>query len=213
MTVPLSRLASPARDWPNPITMKTKITLFVLIACLFAGMTIPATSVRADECIFAHSNLVAWCIVPYDTKKRGPEECAAMLNRLGIKKLAYDWRAEHVPTFDSEVSAMKRHGVDLTAWWFSSSLNSNAVTILDCIKRNNIHPQLWVCMESGEHLRWNQAFESTPDAQAKHVARIVARVKPIAAEAAKLGCQIALYNHGSWAGVPENQIEIIERLK
>jgi sugar phosphate isomerase/epimerase len=68
-------------------------------------------------------------------------------------------------------------------------------------------------MEGGPHLRLNQAFENTPAAQVAHVARIAARVKPIAVEAAKLGCQVALYNHGGWGGVPENQIQIIERLK
>lgn len=33
-----------------------------------------------------------------------------MLERLGIKKIAYDFRAEHVPTFDAEV------GRNETAW-------------------------------------------------------------------------------------------------
>ena len=190
-----------------------KATPFVLVACLLAGMTLPATPVRAESGIFAHDNLVAWCIVPFDTKKRGPEERAAMLEKLGIRKLAYDWRAEHIPAFDAEVAALKRHGAEMTAWWFPGSLNSNAVAILDCIKRNNIHPQLWACMEGGPHLRLNEAFEKTPEAQAAHIARVVARTKPIAAEAAKLGCQVALYNHGGWGGIPENQIKIIEQLK
>ena len=163
--------------------------------------------------LFARTNLAAWCIVPFDAKKRGPEERAAMLELLGLKKLAYDWRAEHIPTFDAEVAAMKRHGVEMTAWWFPGGLNAEARAILDCIKRNDIHPQLWVMLEGGSHLRWNKAFESTPAAQAAHVERLVAGVKPIAAEAAKLGCKVALYNHGGWFGVPENQIQIIERLK
>ena len=34
--------------------------------------------------IFARTNLVAWCIVPFDAKKRGPEERAEMLSRLGF---------------------------------------------------------------------------------------------------------------------------------
>jgi len=68
-------------------------------------------------------------------------------------------------------------------------------------------------LESGEHLRLDQAFESTPAAQSAHIERMVTAVKPIAAEAAKLGCQVALYNHGGWMGVPENQLEIIRRLK
>jgi sugar phosphate isomerase/epimerase len=185
---------------------------FVLaVASLLVAGSAPATPAATG--LFARTNLVAWCIVPFDTKKRGPEERGRMLERLGLKKLAYDWRAEHVPTFDAEVAAMKRHGVELTAWWFPGALNADARAILDCIKRNDIHPQLWVMLEGGPHLRWDKAFESTPAAQVAHVERMVAGVKPIAAEAAKLGCQVALYNHGGWFGVPENQIQIIERLK
>ncbi len=78
--------------------------------------------------IFARENLVAWCIVPFDTKKRGPEERAAMLERLGIKRLAYDYRAEHIPTFDAELDALKNHGIELTAWWFPTVLNDVRAT-------------------------------------------------------------------------------------
>jgi sugar phosphate isomerase/epimerase len=163
--------------------------------------------------IFAKENLAAWCIVPFDAKKRGPKERAAMLERLGLTMLAYDYRAEHIPTFDAEIAALKRHHIKLLAWWFPGGLNSEARAILDCIKRNDVHPQLWVMLEGGPHLRWEQALERTPEAQAAHVARLVAAAKPIAAEAAKLGCQVALYNHGGWFGVPENQIQILERLR
>jgi len=38
--------------------------------------------------LFGRTNLVAWCIVPFDGRKRGPEERAAMLERLGIKSFA-----------------------------------------------------------------------------------------------------------------------------
>src|SRR5947209_1079710 len=31
--------------------------------------------------LFARDNLIAWCIVPFDSKRRGPEERAAMLER------------------------------------------------------------------------------------------------------------------------------------
>jgi len=186
------------------------VFVFAVASLLGAG---PASAAPAAAGLFARTNLVAWCIVPFDTKKRGPEERGQMLEKLGIKKLAYDWRAEHIPTFDAEVAAMKRHGVDMTAWWFPGALNAEAQAILDCIKRNDIHPQLWVMLEGGPHLRLDKAFEATPEAQAAHVERMVAGVKPIAAEAAKLGCQVALYNHGGWFGIPENQIQIVERLK
>ena len=99
-----------------------------------------------SEGLFSKTNLVAWCIVPFDSQKRGPEARAEMLERLGIHRLAYDWRAEHIPTFDSEVAAMRKHHIDITAWWFPAALNAEAKAILDCIERNQIHPQLWVTM-------------------------------------------------------------------
>ncbi|MFM8401637.1 MAG: hypothetical protein ACKOAH_27755, partial [Pirellula sp.] len=46
--------------------------------------------------MFKEQNLVAWCIVPFDSQKRNPEQRAQMLDQLGIKRLAYDYRAEHV---------------------------------------------------------------------------------------------------------------------
>src|SRR4051794_31924402 len=61
-----------------------------------------APSTSDDTSIFRRDNLIAWCIVPFDAKKRGPEERAEMLARLGFKHFAYDYRAEHVPTFDAE---------------------------------------------------------------------------------------------------------------
>ena len=88
--------------------------------------------------LFARTNLVAWCIVPFDSKKRGPEERAAMLERLGLRRFAYDYRAEHIPTFEAEIEALRRHGIALTAWWFPTTLNDEARNILEVLKRNNL---------------------------------------------------------------------------
>lgn len=174
---------------------------------LAAGLTV-AGSVRAALPAagnFSRTNLVAWCIVPFDAQKRGPEERAAMLDRLGVKRLAYDWRAEHIPTFDAEVAAMRQHGIELTAWWFPAALNDEAKAILACLERNKIHPQLWVTMGT----------EPEPDA-AKLAAKIdgaVTTLTPICEAAAKLGCTVALYNHLGWFGEPANQVAIITKLR
>src|SRR4051812_20241643 len=67
------------------------------ILALIGGLLGPARAQEPGrEGLFGRDNLVAWCIVPYDGKKRGPEERAAMLDRLGFRRFAYDWRAEHV---------------------------------------------------------------------------------------------------------------------
>src|SRR5262245_22435418 len=122
---------------------------FALLFLCLIGIVFPPRFGTAQETVppaklFAQDNLVAWCIVPFDGKKRGPEERAAMLKRLGFTKFAYDYRAEHVPTFDAEMDALKKQGIELTAWWFPQTLNAEARQILDVLKRHNLKTQLWV---------------------------------------------------------------------
>lgn len=154
--------------------------------------------------IWQRDQLVAWCVVPFDAKKRGPEERAAMLAGLGIRRLAYDYRSEHVPTFDAEMEALKRHGIELTAWWFPTDMNDEAKLILDVLKRHDIKTQLWVTGGGGP-------VSSEAEQQAR-VASEAARIGRIAKAAAEIDCQVALYNHGGWFGDPENQIAIIKAL-
>lgn len=54
---------------------------------------------------FARDQLVAWCIVPFDSADRSPQERVEMLERLGLRRVAYDWRDRHVPTFEDEIVA------------------------------------------------------------------------------------------------------------
>jgi hypothetical protein len=159
---------------------------------------------KSTSNIFAPGNLMAWCIVPFDAKKRGPVERAQMLKKLGITKLAYDYRAEHIPTFDAEVEALKTNDIELAAWWFPGTLNDEARVILDVIKRHKVHPQLWIT--------GGGSTTKDPAEQEARVAAEASRLRPIALAAAECGCKIALYNHGGWFGEPENQIAIIERL-
>ena len=45
-----------------------------------------AAAAEATAKLFRRDNLVAWCIVPFDSKKRGPVERVAMLERLGFRR-------------------------------------------------------------------------------------------------------------------------------
>lgn len=171
------------------------------IPSLAAGLFLAAPPLPAEIPLLERGNLAAWCIVPFDAKKRGPEERAAMLKRLGITRLAYDWRDEHVPTFDAEVEAMKRHRIEITAWWMPGVLDDNARKIIDVIRRHDIHPQWWVMIGDPD----------APDQEAK-VEAAAAQLRPLALEARTLGCQLALYNHGGWFGEPENQLAIVRAL-
>jgi sugar phosphate isomerase/epimerase len=176
------------------------LLLSSLVVCLSLPVHAEEPTKPADP--FARENLVAWCIVPFDAKKRGPAERVEMLQKLGFKKYAYDWRAEHLPTFDEEVGLLKKAGIELTAVWFPANLGPDAQKLLAVIKKHELKTQLWVTM--GEPAGTDQAAKVVAAAKV---------IRPIAEEAEKLGCSVALYNHGGWFGEPENQVAIIEALK
>ncbi|HMC09661.1 MAG TPA: DUF6797 domain-containing protein, partial [Pirellulaceae bacterium] len=92
-----------------------------------------------------------------------------------------------------------------TAWWFPQTLNAEARQILDVLNRHKIKTQLWVT-GSGAATKSNEE-------QAARIKTEAARIRSIAEEAAKIGCTVALYNHGGWFGEPENELAIIEELK
>src|SRR5262245_32084639 len=173
-----------------------------LMAMCFLMVLVPAIARAQPKDIYAQDNLVAWCIVPFDAKKRGPAERVEMLQTLGFKKYAYDWRAEHLPSFDDEVALLKKTKIELTAVWFPANLGADAQKLLAVIKKHELKPQLWETL----------ADRPGTDKAAK-VESAAKVLKPIAEEAAKLGCSVALYNHGGWFGEPENQVAVIEALK
>ncbi|WP_197905124.1 sugar phosphate isomerase/epimerase family protein [Gemmata obscuriglobus] len=140
--------------------------------------------------------------MPFDAKKRGPAERVEMLQKLGFKRYAYDWRTEHLPTFDEEVALLKKAGIELTAVWFPANLGTDAQKLLAVLKKHDIKTQLWITM--GDPGGTDQA------AKVENAAKVL---RPVAEAAAKQGCTVGLYNHGGWFGEPENQIVVIELLK
>ena len=203
-------LASPpppqnARRMRLPCPLRFLFALIILPLAAHPARLPAAPAAPGAGDAWVREDVVAWCIVPYDALKRDSAARAAMLNRLKIRRLAYDWRAEHVTSFDTEVATMTKHGIEIVAWWFPTQLDANARLILDVIARHKIHPQLWVTGSGAP----------TKSAEEQH-ARIeseIVRLRPIVDAAAKLGCQVGLYNHGGWFGEPENQLAILERLR
>ncbi|HOX57695.1 MAG TPA: sugar phosphate isomerase/epimerase [Candidatus Paceibacterota bacterium] len=191
-------------------TLMQVILCLLIWTCASASLVFraaePVLPNKGDYRLFARTNLAAWCIVPFDAKARGPEERAAMLEKLGLKLFAYDYRANHIPTFDAEIEALRRHDVRLLAWWFPWEMNDEARLILDVLRRHNLRGvQLWVS-GGGQPTRNHAEQEARVEAEA-------ARIRLIAEAGAKLGSPVALYNHGAWLGDPENQIAVIEFLR
>jgi hypothetical protein len=182
--------------------------VILLLIFLFTGGAGATPGHRGTANMFARSNLVAWCIVPFDVKERGPVERARMLNKLGITRLAYDWREKHIPTFDAELEALKKHNIQLQAFWLMSGPSpendKNLKIILNLLKRHRVKTQIWLMVVGIEGL----------DGMS-HTEKITAHAQPvryIARQAAAIGCSVGLYNHGGWYGEPENQLAIIDHL-
>jgi sugar phosphate isomerase/epimerase len=168
-----------------------------LVASLLAT---PAAAPPAKD-PFTRDNLVAWCAVPFDKKNRTPAERAAMLQKLGFTKFAYDWRAQHLPTFDAEVGELKKRNIELTAVWFPANLGPEARQLLAVIEKHRLKTQLWVTMG-----------DPPGDTLTARVNAAAGVIGPIADAADKLGCTVALYNHGGWFGEPIHQLAVIEAL-
>ena len=141
-----------------------------------AGQPMQAT---APASLWRHDNLVAWTVVPFDAKTRGPEERAQMLQNLGFKHFAYDWRDKDIPAFDAEIEAIQKHGIDLLGWWFPFDAGDpRAKATLEVFKPHNIRPQLWVPQSFSD-------FPKTPEEWAKLLPKGVVMPKT-AEEAEKL---------------------------
>src|SRR2546423_10255495 len=104
-------------DWRRTIFVLAMVAVTIAVAgAVVRGRG--AAEEKVSEGLYARKNLVAWCIVPFDAKKRTPAQRAEMLDRIGLHRYAYDWRAEHLPTFDQELGELEKHHVELTAVWF-----------------------------------------------------------------------------------------------
>ena len=137
----------------------------------------------------------------------GPEERARMLQELGFKKFAYDWREQHLQDFPSEVKALKQQGVALTSvwWWIDGQgddlLGEGNRRLLHYMDSLDISCDIWMSFD-------DRFFEGL-DEQAMLEKATQALIE-LNEEASTVGASLQLYNHGSWFGDPRNQIKIIE---
>lgn len=141
-------------------------------------------------------NLAAWCIVPFDSKPRTPEERAIMLKELGVTRCAYDWRDQHVAEFEEEILQYKKHGIEFFAFW------SEHPKAFELFRKHDIHPQIWRMMS-----------QPKGDSQEAMVAAAAASMDALAKRTAAIGCKLGLYNHGGWSGEPKNMVAVCKRLR
>ena len=149
------------------------------------------------ESPFQQSNLVAWCIVPFDAAERSPEERARMLSELGISKFAYDWRRQHVEEFEREIIACQKEGIEFFAFW---NEHPEAFRLFE---KYGMQPQIWKTLRS----------PASGLAQSERIAAAGTAFLPLVEKTRQMGSKLGLYNHGGWGGEPENLVAVIEWLR
>ena len=164
--------------------------------CLCLSLALCKIAVGEEPELFDRSNLVAWCIVPFDAAERSPEERAAMLAELGLSKCAYDWRERHVPEFEREILAYRKHGLEFFAFW------GEHPAAFALFKKYGLHPQVWQTAPSPEG-----------STDAERVAASVRMLTPLAERTKALECPLGLYNHGGWGGEPANLVAVTKAFR
>jgi len=159
--------------------------------------------------LFDQSNLVAWCIVPFDALERSPEQRARMLQELGIPAMAYDYRDAHLASFPQEIRTLKDHQIELRAVWLwvdprgKDVLGASGRRVFEVLDSTGTRTEIWVGMPEN-------AFAGLPDPESLELA--LSALRTIMEEARKIGCSLALYNHGGWYGEPRNLVRMAEEL-
>ncbi len=169
---------------------------------------LPSLDNKARE-LLAPANLLAWCIIPYDSKNRTPAERLVMLKELGFTQYVWDWRQQHLKDFPEEIALSRKAGIAIKAAWLWMDERSDKVgqlsesnrAVIDAIKQAKQPIDYWVGFAPN-------VFEGLDDAA--RVSKGAAIVSYLCEIATATGSRVALYNHGDWVGEPENQVKIIK---
>jgi hypothetical protein len=201
-------------------TQTFRYTLGRLRATVAVAATIAVTTLilegntTARGILFARENLIAWCIIPFDSMHRTALERAQMLKRLGIGRLAIDWRAKDIPHFDEEIATLRKNHITIQAFWLrgnmyperkrASSPDGNVEVVLAALKRNKLGTQIWDPFDADEE------FMSL--SEPARLTRATEAVRYLAIRAQEINCSVAIYSHGGWMGEPENELKVVDQV-
>ncbi|MCP4943721.1 MAG: hypothetical protein GY924_17330 [Planctomycetaceae bacterium] len=113
-----------------------------------------------------------------------------------MARVAYDWRAEHVPTFEEEIQEYKKHDIEFFAFW------SWHDALEPLIAKYQIRPQIWLMLPGVGDKADSEKVQAAAEA-----------LRPMVEKTAKLGLRLGLYNHGGWGGEPENLAAVCKYLR
>jgi sugar phosphate isomerase/epimerase len=114
-----------------------------------------------------------------------------------------------LPSFPEEIRVLQDQGIALRAVWLWADprqedvLGAAGRTVLEVLGSTGTRTELWVGMPE-------DAFTGLAEEQSLELA--LSALREIREEAGKIGCAVALYNHGGWYGEPRNLVRMVEAL-
>ncbi|GIG53970.1 phosphotransferase [Demequina activiva] len=170
------------------------------------------------------ARIAAARIVSSDLEDRSPQQRAAMLTRLGLTRIIWDWREEHALRFAAEMDALEAADISVVGLWCPLPLGEPGAPDADValglvdphvraqveqLRRRGSRPDLWTCVEFGQE---GTPARLSPAMQRARVRRVADHLEPLARLALDADMCLALTNHLGWFGEPENQVEVVEEL-
>lgn len=165
---------------------------------------------KPSKNIFAKENLVAWCVVPFDSRKRTPAERTRMLKELGFTGLAWDWRQQHLPLLEEEIALLRKADIDLKAVWCwidgksTGELGQANDQLLATLERTGARTEIWISFAA-------PFFAGLTDDE--KISKGALTIAHLYKKASAIGCSVSLYNHGDWFGEPRNMVKILRHLE
>lgn len=166
-------------------------------------------SSEAAEALYAVDNLTAWLVMFTDSVNRTPEERAEMVAQFGFKRVGFEAFKKYVPILEQQMDAYAKRNIKVTSVYVvveteTPSQEEHVIQILDVLQRRGETPQIWAMFGRG-------SFESTTDEERNR--KLVAAFSDLAKCVDTAGCELALYNYGSWFGKLDVQLAVIEGVR
>ena len=147
-----------------------------------------------------------------------------MLHSVGLTKIIWDWRDEHIDTFDAELDALRQHHIELAGMWTPSPMpafeepdyssrfgvvSTRIKTLITEAARRGHTPDLWTQIAFG-----GPGTPSAPSEQVHgaEVVRAADHLTGLVRLARGHGMCVVLTNHGGWAGEPRTLVDIVSEL-
>ena len=160
-----------------------------MTAALMILGTLTGAARPADD-VFARDNLVAWCIVPFDAKKRTPGGAGGDARAASASSSTPTTGGPSTCRRSTRRSSPQEDGIELTAVWFPAALERGREGPARRHREAQAHAA--ALGDVG-----NPAGNTQAEKVAAAAAQVISRSREAAAE---LGCKVGLYNHGGWSG-------------